>query len=58
LRRRVWKSPEGDFHWMRVAWRAQRREKPANSAAAQSSVLAMASPLKGRAIIRIWMDWT
>ena len=46
LRRRVWKPPEGGVHRMRAAWRAQRREKPANSAAAQSSVLAMASPVK------------
>ena len=31
---------------MRAAWCAQRREKPANYAAAPSSVLAMASPLE------------
>ena len=40
---------------MRAAWCAQRREKPANSAAAQSSASAVASPLKGQASIRIWI---
>jgi hypothetical protein len=43
---------------MRAAWRAQRREKLANFAAAQSSASAVASPLKGQASIRIWMAWT
>jgi hypothetical protein len=37
---------------------AQRREKPANSAAARSSTLAMVSILKGLAINRIRMAWT